>query len=75
MAEASGMETKYHYFVYSFAFSQCGRASVYIGHPDQLITVPRIMDAKQAAGTPRDAVLPAVPYMGFMTRSMVGGYQ
>lgn len=26
MAEASGMETKYHYFAHSFAFSQCSRA-------------------------------------------------
>jgi hypothetical protein len=74
MAEAGGMETKYHYFAYSFVFSQ-GQASVYIGHPDQLITVPRIVRAKQAAGVPRDAVLLAVSYMGFMTSNMVESYQ
>lgn len=64
---------------YSFAFigtTETGatmHASTYSGWPTQLITKPRIEEAKRCAGAKPEAVLLSCCYLGHMTRAeMIG---
>jgi hypothetical protein len=70
------MGEKLHWFALSFDFKdglQQGNACTYMGYPEQLVTVPRINRAKQAAGIPSgaSAVLIGLSYMGLMTKTEV----
>lgn len=55
-----------HYFAFSFVHGAIA-ASVYMGFPDQKISIPRLNAAKKSAGVPFDAVLVGLGYMGYMT--------
>lgn len=70
------MSEKLHYYAFSFNFSDGishGYACAYMGYPEQLVSVPRINEAKQAAGVPKgeSAVLVGLSYMGYMTKEEV----
>lgn len=43
-------------------------ACVYLGYPNQLLTLPRLNAAKVQAQVPPDAVLLSANYLGFATR-------
>ena len=61
-----------HYFAFSFVHNNIS-GSVYIGYPEQKVTVPRINAAKVAALMPADSVLVGLGYMGYMTNAEVNG--
>lgn len=70
------MSEKLHYYALSFNFHdgfRHGHACAYMGYPEQMVSVPRINEAKQAAGIPKDvsAVLVGLSYMGYMTKEEV----
>ena len=48
-------------------------ASTNIGWPDQLITLPRIQEAKKGALVGQNAVMLACSYLGHATRSQILG--
>lgn len=56
----------HHYFAFSFVHGDL-TASVYIGYPDQKVSIPRLQAAKLEANMPKDAVLVGLGYMGFMS--------
>ncbi len=56
----------HHYFAFSFVHGDA-TASVYIGYPDQKVSIPRLQAAKLEANMPTDAVLVGLGYMGFMS--------
>lgn len=68
---------KLHFYAYSFIDTELTgktiHASVYVGHPDKIVTVPRINDAKQKAGVTLNAVLIGLAYMGRMTSATAKG--
>jgi hypothetical protein len=57
---------KYHYFAFSFSDVK-GVGSVYLGFPEQLVSVKRINIAKEQALMPAHSVLIGLGYMGHMT--------
>ena len=70
------LEEKLHWYALSFTFQNgatMGNACTYTGYPEQLVTVPRIEQAKEAAGirNPKSAVLIGLSYMGYMTHAEV----
>ena len=67
---------KFHYYAFCFFESVnqvATTASAYIGYSDQLVTVPRVSDAKKAAGVSEKATLTSVCYMGYLTRAEMTG--
>lgn len=63
-------EPQGHYFAFSFKEMNDNHitdASVYIGYPDELVTLPRLAAAKEAAGVKQNAVLVSMSYLGMMT--------
>lgn len=71
--------SKLHFYAFSFTDSGTAgvtrTASVYVGYPDKLVTVPRINDAKVKAGVGPNAVLIGLGYMGRMTTAKAKGEQ
>lgn len=63
---------KLHWFAYSFA-SGTYQGSCYVGHPDKLITLPRLLEAKSAANMASTSVLISVCYMGYATKEEITG--
>lgn len=57
-----------HYFALSFVHGPA-TGSVYVGYPDQKVSVPRLNAAKKAVEMPHDAVLIGLGYMGYMSKS------
>ena len=56
-----------HWYAYAF-FDNNDRACTYVGHIDNVVTKPRIEEAKVAAGVGPNAVLVGVSYLGLMTK-------
>lgn len=78
--EQQNAEPPRHYFVFSFTGDRAGgqhpgeasvTASCYLGFPDQRISIPRVLRAKQGAGVEPSAVLLAVSYLGLMTSAEI----
>lgn len=46
-------------------------ASIYMGYPDQKITVGRVQDAKRSSGISPTSVMLGVSYLGFMERKIM----
>lgn len=70
------MTKKLYYYAFAFTWTSNGQnftASVYIGYPERLVTVPRIQEAKRQAEAPSDAVMIELSYMGYMTPEVAKG--
>ncbi|MBZ0294681.1 MAG: hypothetical protein K8L99_19100 [Anaerolineae bacterium] len=70
------MSEKLHWYALSFNYQdgpRMGHACTYMGYPEQLVTVPRIERAKEAASIPNraSAVLIGLAYLGYMTKTEV----
>lgn len=68
---------RFHYYSLTFMdrptpmTQRCG--SVYLGWREQMVTKPRIDEAKVEAGVGPEAVLMACCYLGYMTREQMLG--
>jgi hypothetical protein len=78
--EQQSSELPRHYVAFSFTGDRAGgqrpgeasvTASCYLGFPDQRISIPRVLRAKQGAGVEPSAVLLAVSYLGLMTSAEI----
>lgn len=63
-----------HWYALTFIHGAAGtviHGCVYLGYPNQLLTLPRIASAKEQAQMPPDAVLLNASYMGFATKEEI----
>ncbi len=69
------MQERLHYFAFSFSNldenDEQYFGSVYVGFPQQMVSIPRLQAAKEAAGMPLDSVVVGLGYMGWMTKDEV----